>query len=188
MGGGIDIAQRRWQWVIHDHDHDHLVNKVRCMDLPDSDWGDFSCRRAVDSSSWIDALCMQSLNTLVTLYAYICAKIVISNNNNHNSCHCICYKDQATLLRFCLLPSILYCKLLLFFSVYAIPDYDICRLMSYQLVLWHCLQQLCLDEMSHQHPMILLNGPLRWCKCHNCSTNINIYDIFAHVTSRQNAF
>ena len=22
------------------------------MDLPDSDWGDFSCRRAVDSSSW----------------------------------------------------------------------------------------------------------------------------------------
>ena len=47
MGGPIDIAQRRWQWV----NHDHLVNKVRCMDLPDSDWGDFSCRRAVDSSS-----------------------------------------------------------------------------------------------------------------------------------------
>ena len=23
-----------------------------CMDLPDSDWGDFSCRRAVDSSSY----------------------------------------------------------------------------------------------------------------------------------------
>ena len=53
MGGPIDIAQRRWQWVIHDHDHDHLVNKVRCMDLPDSDWGDFSCRRAVDSSSFL---------------------------------------------------------------------------------------------------------------------------------------
>ena len=51
MGGPIDIAQRKWQWVIHDHDHDHLVTKVRCMDLPDSDWGDFSCRRAVDSSS-----------------------------------------------------------------------------------------------------------------------------------------
>ena len=26
--------------------------KVRCMDLPDSDWGDLSCRRAVDSSSF----------------------------------------------------------------------------------------------------------------------------------------
>ena len=26
--------------------------KVRCMDLPDSDRGDFSCRRAVDSSSY----------------------------------------------------------------------------------------------------------------------------------------
>ena len=24
------------------------------MDLPDSDWGDFSCRRAVDSSSYYD--------------------------------------------------------------------------------------------------------------------------------------
>ena len=53
MGGPIDIAQRRWQWVIHDHDHDHLVIKVRCMDLPDSDWGDFNCLRAVDSSSLI---------------------------------------------------------------------------------------------------------------------------------------
>ena len=52
MGGPIDIAQRGWQWVIHDHDHDHLVTKVRCMDLPDSDRGDFTCRRAVDSSSW----------------------------------------------------------------------------------------------------------------------------------------
>ena len=26
--------------------------KIRCMDLPDSDRGDFSCRRAVDSSSY----------------------------------------------------------------------------------------------------------------------------------------
>ena len=33
------------------HDHDHLVTKVRCMDLPDSDRGYFSCRRAVDTSS-----------------------------------------------------------------------------------------------------------------------------------------
>ena len=33
------------------HGRDHLVTKVRCMDLPDSDRGDFSCRRAVDLSS-----------------------------------------------------------------------------------------------------------------------------------------
>ena len=38
---------------FNDHDHDHLVTKVRCMDLPDSDRGDFSCRRAVDSSSFL---------------------------------------------------------------------------------------------------------------------------------------
>ena len=30
---------------------DHSVTKVRCKDLPDSDWGDFRCWRAVDSSS-----------------------------------------------------------------------------------------------------------------------------------------
>ena len=35
----------------HDHDHDHLVTKVRCMDLPDSDRGDFSCQHAVNSFS-----------------------------------------------------------------------------------------------------------------------------------------
>ena len=33
-------------------DFDHLVTKVMCKDLPDSDWGDFRCRRAVDSSSF----------------------------------------------------------------------------------------------------------------------------------------
>ena len=33
-------------------DLDHLVTKVRCKDLPDSDRGDFRCRRAVDSSSF----------------------------------------------------------------------------------------------------------------------------------------
>ena len=32
---------------------DHLVTKVRYKDLPDSDRGDFRCRRAVDSSSSI---------------------------------------------------------------------------------------------------------------------------------------
>ena len=32
---------------------DHLGTKVRCMDLPDSDLSDFSCQRAVDSSSYV---------------------------------------------------------------------------------------------------------------------------------------
>ena len=32
-------------------DLDHLVTKVRCKDLPDSDQGDSRCRRAIDSSS-----------------------------------------------------------------------------------------------------------------------------------------
>ena len=32
-------------------DLDHLVTKIRCKDLPDSDRGNFRCRRAVDSSS-----------------------------------------------------------------------------------------------------------------------------------------
>ena len=33
-------------------DLDHLVTKVTCKDLPDSDRGDFRCRHAVDSSSF----------------------------------------------------------------------------------------------------------------------------------------
>ena len=37
---------------MHDHDHDHLVTKVRCIDIPDSDRGDLSCRCAVNSSSF----------------------------------------------------------------------------------------------------------------------------------------
>ena len=59
---GLKYDQWVWPWwwpwiniwilkVIGDLDH--LVTKVRCKDLPDSDWGDFRCRRAVDSSSYI---------------------------------------------------------------------------------------------------------------------------------------
>ena len=36
--------------VIHYHDRDLFVTKMRCKKLPDSDQGDFRCRRAVDSS------------------------------------------------------------------------------------------------------------------------------------------
>ena len=39
-------------------DLDHLVTKVRGKDLPDSDRGDFRCRRAVDSSSLNDYIHM----------------------------------------------------------------------------------------------------------------------------------
>ena len=46
LGHDIDI------WIFKVIcDLDHLVIKVRCKDLPDSDRGDFRCRRAVDSSS-----------------------------------------------------------------------------------------------------------------------------------------
>ena len=40
-------------------------NVTNGMDLPDSDWGDFSCRRAVDSSSYILIIVKDCL--LVTL-------------------------------------------------------------------------------------------------------------------------
>ena len=47
LGHDIDI------WIFKVLcDLDHLVTKVRCKDLPDSDRGDFRCRRAVDSSSF----------------------------------------------------------------------------------------------------------------------------------------
>ena len=43
-----------WPWYLNLKvicDLEHLVTKVRCKDLSDSDWGDFRCRGAVDSSS-----------------------------------------------------------------------------------------------------------------------------------------
>ena len=47
IGGPIDNEQ---SGVIHDHDRDLFVTKMWCKELPDSDQGDFRCRRAVDSS------------------------------------------------------------------------------------------------------------------------------------------
>ena len=57
MGGPIDVKQKGRESAIyhHDHDHDLVVTKLRCKDLPDSDRGDFRCRRAVDSSSFLGA-------------------------------------------------------------------------------------------------------------------------------------
>ena len=51
MGVPIYIEQKGWVSVIYDHDRDHLVTKVGCKDLPDSDRSDFRCWCAVDSSS-----------------------------------------------------------------------------------------------------------------------------------------
>ena len=45
LGHDLDI----WIFMVK-LDLDDLVTKVRCKDLPDSDRGDFRCRRAVDSS------------------------------------------------------------------------------------------------------------------------------------------
>ena len=51
---GFDLGHDLDIWIFKVIcDLDHLVTKVRCKDLPDSDRGDFSCRRAVDSSSWL---------------------------------------------------------------------------------------------------------------------------------------
>ena len=51
---GFDLGHDLDIWIFKVKcDLDHLVTKVRCKDLPDSDRGDFRCRRAVNSSSSI---------------------------------------------------------------------------------------------------------------------------------------
>ena len=51
---GFDLGQDLDIWIFKIKcDLDHLVTKVRCKDLPDIDRGDFWCRRAVDSSSFV---------------------------------------------------------------------------------------------------------------------------------------
>ena len=53
MTNGFDLGHDLDIWILKVIcDLDHLVTKVRCKDLPDSDWGDFRCRRAIDSSSF----------------------------------------------------------------------------------------------------------------------------------------
>ena len=54
LDNGFDLGHDLDIWIFKVIcDLDHLVTKVRCKDLPDSDRGDFSYRRAVDSSSLI---------------------------------------------------------------------------------------------------------------------------------------
>ena len=51
---GFDLGHDLDIWIFKVIcDLDHLVTKVRCKDLPDSDRGDFRCRRAINSSSFI---------------------------------------------------------------------------------------------------------------------------------------
>ena len=51
---GFDLDHDLDIWIFKVKcDLDHLVTKVRCKDLPDSDQGDFRCRRAVNSSSYL---------------------------------------------------------------------------------------------------------------------------------------
>ena len=45
---GVDIEQKGRRSVFHDNDPDLLMTEVKCKDLPDSDWGDFRCRCAVN--------------------------------------------------------------------------------------------------------------------------------------------
>ena len=51
-------------------------NVTNGMDLPDSDWGDFSCRRAVDSSSFV----INMWNVLMLNNVYIFFKILTNRN------------------------------------------------------------------------------------------------------------
>ena len=39
-------------WTIHDDDSDFFVTMVVCVDVLDSERGDFRCRLAVDTSSF----------------------------------------------------------------------------------------------------------------------------------------
>ena len=61
------------------------------MDLPDSDWGDFSCRRAVDSSSfrWLvfkPILGIEILNTSseIAIPEYHNALLIVSESGSGN--------------------------------------------------------------------------------------------------------
>ena len=50
---GFDLGHDLDIWIYKVKcDLDQLLTKVRCNDLPDSDRGDFRCRRAVHSSSF----------------------------------------------------------------------------------------------------------------------------------------
>ena len=77
---GFDLGHDLDIWIFKVIcDLDHLVTKVRCKDLPDSDRGDFSCRRAVNSSIFVYA------NSWVYLIPYL---FVWFNSLFHGLCRC----------------------------------------------------------------------------------------------------
>ena len=47
----IDMEQIGCVSIIHGHDRDLWATMVGWMDVPDSDWGDFRRRRAIDISN-----------------------------------------------------------------------------------------------------------------------------------------
>ena len=51
MRGLIDVEQNGCEVINYDHDCDLWVTIVGWVDVPDSDWGDFRRRRAIDTSS-----------------------------------------------------------------------------------------------------------------------------------------
>ena len=72
---GFDLGHDLDIWIFKVIcDLDHLVTKVRCKDLPDIDRGDFSCRRAVDSSSFTSN---SYFSLLATISAFITSKLAI---------------------------------------------------------------------------------------------------------------
>ena len=77
---GFDLGHDLDIWIFKVIcDLDHLVTKVRCKDLPDSDRGDFSCRRAVDSSSSLYAsLGLNELNMYIALFSFVVISMILS--------------------------------------------------------------------------------------------------------------
>ena len=81
MGGPIDIGQKWSESVIHDHEPDLLVTKVRCIDLPDSDRGDFRCRRAIDLSI-VKHLAFNSFSDELWMFSNWCAKHIFCDESH----------------------------------------------------------------------------------------------------------
>ena len=72
---GFDLGHDLDIWIFKVIcDLDHWGTKVRCKDLPDSDRGDFSCWRAVDSSSFTSN---SYFSLLATISAFITSKLAI---------------------------------------------------------------------------------------------------------------
>ena len=84
MTNGFDLGHDLDIWILKVIcDLDHLVTKVRCKDLPDSDWGDFRCRRAIDSSSYLENE-SNSSDTFTCVGQLICLEGHVSSLNKSN--------------------------------------------------------------------------------------------------------